>query len=135
MPDYTNPYPHLIPNGLWKLLTLFLDANSVSGPIFVSDGYYILRDVRAVQRVASTSGTLQIEHRLSGVAAGSGTNQLTATLSLSSTANTPTRATVISEPTIVAPGDMLGKVIAGTMTSLADCVVSLYLERLRKGEF
>jgi hypothetical protein len=135
MPDYSNPYPWMTPNALWKVIQLFLDANSVSGPIFVSDGYYIVKDVRAAQRVASSSGTLQIEHRGTGVAAGSGTNQLTAALSLSSTANVPTRGVVISEPTIVGPGDMLGKVIAGTMTSLADCIVDVFIERLRKGEF
>jgi len=135
MPSYDNSYPHLIPNGLWKVIQVFMDANSVSGPIFVADGFYVVRQVREVHRVASSSGTLQIEHRASGVAAGSGTNQLTATMSLAGTANIPIAGTVIAEPTIITPGDMLGKVIAGTMTSLADCIVNVFIERLRAGQF
>lgn len=129
-----NPYPWLTPDGLWKPVTALLGSANVSGVMFVSDGYYRVREVRESHSVASTSGTLQIEVLTSGQAADAGVDQLTGTISLAGTADTPIKGTVIAEPTLIKPGNMVGFVLAGTLTSLVNANVTVYLERLRKGD-
>ena len=135
MPDYSNEYPWLIPNGLRKAVTLILPTATipgVSGDMFISDGHYIVREARESHTVASSSGTVQIEVLTPGQNADDGVDQLTATMSLSGTADTPVKGTVITEPTVINPGDRLGYVLAGTLTSLINGCVTVFLERLRR---
>lgn len=137
MPDYSNPYPWLTPNGLWKPITLILPTATipgVSGDMFISDSYYIIKEVRESHTVASSSGTLQIEVLTSGQNADAGVDQLTATMDLASTADTPVKATVIAEPTVINPGDRVGYVLGGTLTNLINGCVTVFLERLRRGD-
>lgn len=131
-----NPYPELIPNGLWKPVSvLFPTATpAVSADIFVSDGYYRVRDVRESHSVASDSGTLQVEVLTSGQDADAGVDQMSSTLNLAGTADTPVKGTVIEPPTLINPGDRVGLVFAGTVTNLVGCCVTVHLERVRKGE-
>jgi len=130
-----NPYPWLVIDGLWKPVTaMFPTATlAVSADIFVSDGYYRIRDVREAHSVASSSGTLQVEVLTSGQDADAGIDQLTGTINLAATADTPIKGTVIAEPTLIKPGDRVGVVFGGTLTSLIGCCVTIHLERLQKG--
>jgi len=131
-----NPYPWLIPDGLWKPISMiFATATlAVSADIFVSDGYYRVRDVRESHSVASSSGTLQVEVLTSGQDADAGVDQLTAIIDLAATADTPQKGTVVESPTVIEPGDRVGVVFGGTLTSLVGCCVTVHLERLRMGE-
>jgi hypothetical protein len=79
---------------------------------------------------ASSSGTLQVEVAGAGIARGSGTNQLTGTMSLAGTADTTVNGTMITTPTAIPAGAAVNLIIAGTMTSLADCVVNVVLQRI-----
>lgn len=79
---------------------------------------------------ASSSGTLQVEVAGAAVAAGSGTVQLTGTVALSGTADTTKNGTLIAAPTTVSAGTAVNAVIAGTMTNLANCSVTLVFQRL-----
>lgn len=136
MPDYSNPYPWITPNALWKPVTLILPTATipgVSGDMFISDGHYIVREARSSHTVASTSGTVQIEVLTPGQNADDGVDQLTAPMSLSGTADTPVKATIIASPTVINPGDRLGYVLGGTLTNLINGCVTVFLERLRRG--
>lgn len=110
-----------------------LSATSATQPLFTvpNDGCtWQVAGVSARFSTASSSGTLQVEVAGAGVAPGSGTNQLTGTVSLAGTANTTVNGTVIASPTTISPGASINLVIAGTMTSLAGCVVTVILQRL-----
>ena len=136
MPVQANPYPWLTPNGLWKPITFFaLSATGlVSMDVFQSDGYYQVRDVRESHATASTSGTLQVEVLTSGQAADAGVDQMTSVINLAATANIPQVGTMIETPTQINPGDRVGVVFGGTLTSLVGLSVVVHLERIRKGE-
>jgi len=129
-----NPYPWLVQNAMWKEINANIaTASIVSRDIFVSDGYYRVRAARLSFSVTSTSGTLQVETLLSGENAGAGVDQLTGTMDLSGTADTPVLGVVIAEPTLISPGDRVGIVLAGTLTGLINCLLTVYVERLQKG--
>lgn len=130
-----NPYPWLTPDGLWKPVSWVMSSSSVSGVIFVSDGYYRVRDVRESHSVkADTAGTLQVEVLTTGQDADAGVDQLTATIDLSGTADTPLAGTVIEPPTLIKPGNMVGVVLGGTLTNMVNACVTVHLERVRKGD-
>lgn len=102
------------------------------GNMFVSDKGYTLVGVSVVFRVASTSGTLNIEKCGSGVAPGSGTTLLDSTISLSGTANTPVHGTLtrVKSNLIIRRGDRLVALDAGTLTSQEDLNITLYLKEI-----
>ena len=106
-------------------------ANPGAGPNY---GQYALAGVSVRFGTGSTSGTLQVEKTPSGTAAGSGTNLLTGTVALSGTTNTNASGTLSFAPGInsnlLAAGDSLSLVFAGTMTSLANCAITLYVQRV-----
>jgi hypothetical protein len=113
------------------ILSIPLAAGTVTGPVFIADDYYQLVAVNRVFGTASTSGTLQLEKLTGTTAPGSGTSMLTGTVALSGTANTVVAGTLVSSAATLqlAPGDRIGFVIAGTMTSLATANVTLSLKR------
>lgn len=78
----------------------------------------------------STSGTLQCEVATGTQAIASGTNQLTGTVSLSGTANTPVSGTIIAAPTTIASGNRINLIFAGTVTGLANAAVTVVLQKL-----
>ena len=132
-----NPYPWLTPNGLWKPITydqIGAATDVVSKDIFISDGYYQVRDVRESHSVASDSGTLQVEVLTSGQDADAGVDQLSSAVNLAGTADTPVKGTLISTPTQINPGNRVGLVFGGTLTNMVGMHVTVHLERLRKGE-
>lgn len=109
-----------------------LGASSTSLTAWVppSNDSYVLEGVAVSFGTASTSGTLQVEYAPSGTATGSGTNQLTGTVSLAGTANTPVFGTVISAPTVATSGGRFNIILGGTLTSLANCTVTLTFRRV-----
>lgn len=102
-----------------------LSATSVSDNVWIAPFACELVAVREAHRVASTSGTLQVQKLTGTTAPGSGTSLLTGTVSLSGTANTVVSGTLIATTASLrfAAGDRLGTLIAGTMTNLAGSVV------------
>lgn len=106
---------------------------AVSHPIFVNDNAgstFKVVGVSAVFGTASTSGTLQVEVATGTQAVGSGTNQLTGTISLSGTANTTVNGTVIASPTTITAGSRVNLIFAGTVTNLLNCVITVALQRI-----
>lgn len=106
---------------------------AVSHTIFVNDnvsGTYKIAGLTATFGTASSSGTLQVEVATGTQAIGSGTNQLTGTVSLSGTANTPVNGTVVATPTTIAAGNRVNLIFAGTVTGLANTCVSVVLQRV-----
>lgn len=110
-----------------------LGASSSSQTIFVADnvsGSYVIAAVSASFGTASSSGTLQVEVAGAGVAVGSGTNQLSAAISLSGTANTTVNGTVNASPTTVTAGSRINIILGGTLTGLANGCVNVVLQRV-----
>lgn len=109
-----------------------LGASSGSQAVFVvpTNDSFVLDAVATSFGTASSSGTLQVEYAPSGTATGSGTNQLTGTVSLAGTANTPVFGTVISAPTVATSGGRFNIILGGTLTSLANCAVTLTFRRV-----
>lgn len=106
---------------------------AVSHTIFVNDnvsGTYQVAGVTANFGVTSTSGTLQVEVATGTQAVASGTNQLTGTMSLSGTANTPVNGTVIASPTTIVAGARVNLIFAGTVTNLANTSIVVALKRI-----
>lgn len=90
---------------------------------------YKVAGVTATFGTASTSGTLQVEVATGTQAIGAGTNQLTGTVSLSGTANTPVNGTIIASPNSIGAGDRINLIFAGTVTNLANASVTVILQR------
>lgn len=110
-----------------------LGAASTSQTIFVCDtvsGNFQIAAVSVVFGTASSSGTLQVEVATGTQAVGSGTNQLTGTVSLSGATNTPQNGTIIASPTTIAAGNRVNIILAGTLTSLANACVTVILQRV-----
>ncbi len=111
-------------------VSVALVATSVSQIVYVasSSGNYNLSAVSVVYGTASTvAATVQVEVSGAGVAQGSGTNQLTGTIALNSTINTVLNGTVIAAPTLIVPGSKVSLIIPTAPTTLANCIVTLYL--------
>jgi hypothetical protein len=106
---------------------------AVSHSILVNDnlsGTYQIAAVSVSFGTTSSSGTLQVEVATGTQAIAAGTNQLTGTISLSGTANTPVNGTVIASPTTIAAGSRVNLIFAGSVTGLANAVVNVVLKRI-----
>lgn len=106
-----------------------LTATDATRTVFVAPYPCKVIAVKEVHSTASSSGTLTLEKCTGTVAPGSGTVLLTATMSLSDTANTVVSGIVVGTQADItlAAGDRLGVKIAGTLTSLAGSLVSIML--------
>lgn len=110
-----------------------LGATTTSLTAFVNDtvsGQYQIAAVSVNFGTTSTSGTLQVEVATGTQATGSGTNNLTGTVSLSGTANNVVNGVVIAAPTAIAAGSRVNIILAGTLTGLANCCVNIVLQRI-----
>lgn len=110
-----------------------LGASSASQTIYVCDnvsGSFVIAAVVETHGTASASGTMQVEVATGTQATGSGTNQLTGTITLAGTANTPVNGTLIATPTVITAGSRINIIIAGTMTSYANAAVVITLQRV-----
>ncbi len=106
---------------------------AVSHSVYLQDnvsGTFQIAGVSVSFGTASASGTLQVEVATGTQAIGSGTNQLTSTLSLAGTANTPVNGTVITTPTTITAGSRVNVIFAGTVTGLANAIVTIALLKL-----
>lgn len=106
---------------------------AVSHTIFVNDNSgstFRIAAITASFGTASTSGTLQVEVATGTQAIAAGTNQLTGTVSLSGTANTAVSGTLIASPTTIGSGNRINLIFAGTVTNLANCIITVALQRL-----
>lgn len=106
---------------------------AVSHSIYVQDNFTGTFQIVAVTvsfGTTSASGTLQVEVATGTQAIGSGTNQLTGTLSLAGTANTPVNGTIVTTPTAVSAGSRINLIFAGTVTGLANAIVNVALAKL-----
>lgn len=125
--------PAWSPISYYEYVSVPLTASSTSLTAYVAPNDGTTWQVAAVSArfgTASSSGTLQVEVAAAATAVGSGTNQLTGTVSLAGTADTTVNGTVIASPTVISAGKAVNLVIGGTMTSLADCSVTVVLQRL-----
>ncbi len=113
-------------------VTIPIVAATVSETVWTAPFAAELVAVSEVHRVASSSGTLQVQKLTGTTAPGSGTNLLTGTINLAGTANTVAAGTLIATTATkrLAAGDRLGITIGGTMTSLAGGVVVLTLKQV-----
>lgn len=126
-------------------INVFLTSASTSQVVWIIPTEYVsgtsnanytwqILSVNVAFGTGSTSGTLQVEHLTGTQASGAGTAMLSSTLALSGTANTVETGTLSSSLTAAqstfSPGDRVGLVIAGTMTSLANCVVQINMVRV-----
>lgn len=113
-----------------------LNANTTSETLFVipaglpAGSKYVVAGVTVIFGTASSSGTLQIEVAQGTTATGSGVNQLTGTVNLAGSANTSLNGTVIAKPTQMGVGDRLNVILGGTLTSLANCMVTVLLQKV-----
>lgn len=106
---------------------------AVSHTIFLNDNSgstYKIASVSASFGTASASGTLQVEVATGTQAIAAGTNQLTGTISLAGTANTPVNGTIIASPTTITSGSRVNLIFAGTVTSLANATIAVALQRI-----
>lgn len=85
-------------------------------------------------RVTSTSGTLDLKKAADVVTLANGTSLLTAVMSLSGVAETKVTGDLVTTigGTVVPKGYGLGFVFAGTLTNLADLLVTLIVRQLKK---
>lgn len=93
-----------------------------------------LVSVQARQRVASTSGTMDIVRVPNGIAIGSGTSLLTALMSSAGSADTNVTGSLnpATGARTISKGQSLGLIFAGTTGSLADLDITFVLRQLRK---
>lgn len=110
------------------------------GVIFIAPFPCEVSKVLETHRVASTSGTLNIEKLTTGQALDAGANILVTAFSTAGTANTPLMKnrrllTFTSKARQLKEGDRLALVDAGTLTSGAGLQVTIYLFPLNRGNY
>jgi hypothetical protein len=119
--------PHV--NAAWQQ-----DAGSApsagSQTFFLADRNYRITGVSTVFGTASTSGTVTVNKDSGTSAPGAGTAVLTGAMSLAGTANTVVNGTLVATQATLqlAAGDRLSITLAGTLTSLAEAIVSVGLQ-------
>lgn len=114
-------------------ITTVLNALSVSTTIFAASAAYQLVSVSAVWGVAGGAGaTITVEKLTGTTAPGSGTALLTGALDLTATANTVTSGTLTSTAAdlLLASGDRLGCKLAGVLTGLVGCALTVIVRKL-----
>ena len=89
-----------------------------------------IESVVASFTAASTSGTLQINKAPSGTALASGTACLSAVISLAGTADTNVVGAVSATNGVLATGDRIGAIAAGTLTNQTGVGVTIVLVAL-----
>jgi hypothetical protein len=78
---------------------------------------------------AGTGGTVDVLVCSAAVAPGSGTTQLTAVIDIEETAPAQRNGTLIASPTLIFPGMLVARVIAGTPASL-EGVLTVQIKRV-----
>lgn len=114
-------------NSAIEAVAVTLTATDASRNVFIATRACRFKAVSVIWTTGSSSGTLNIEKCTGTTAPGSGTALLTGNVSLAGTGNTVATGTLIATVAslTLAAGDRLGIVIAGTMTSLANCTCTI----------
>ena len=109
-----------------------LVATSTSQDLLVAPYPLQVSGVSVTFGTASSSGTADLVKMTGTTAVGSGTTTLTGIMSLAGTANTPVNGTLVSTLATLqlAKGDRLGLKLGGTLTSLANCNVTVRFIKL-----
>lgn len=98
---------------------------------FIADRSYIITSVNITYSSLGTSGTLDIRKTTSGTAVSSGISILSSIISTSGIANTNYSGTLKTDSSInLIQGDRLGLVSGGTLTGLANLVVTINLKQI-----
>lgn len=103
------------------------------GQFFIAPYDCVVRQIEAVWRTASSSGTLQVERLQGTEAKDAGNDLLSSTISTAGTAETVNTGTLITTNTEflqLSVGDRLGLVNGGTLTSMADLQITVILTPL-----
>lgn len=121
--------PRYVPVQFWMLA----NASLADQAFFVADRAYTVVAIKEVHSVAGTDGSavsLQVVKDTATDAPGAGTDLLSAGFDMKGTANTvQSGALAASAATLkLAAGDRLAVDFAGTLTTLAGVVVTVYLE-------
>ena len=96
-----------------------------------NEGRWQVSGVSVYFQTGSTSGTLNVSVDTGTNAPGAGTAQLSSTISLAAASQQLSlNGTLIASPTVAGPGDRISIVIAGTMTSLANGMGTIWLKRI-----
>ena len=112
---------------------LAASSYAVSHPIWVAPNTgetWQVKSVSGIWGTASASGTLQVMVTAATVAIGSGTNQLTGTISTAATALTAVNGTVIAAPTAIVAGSRVELIFGGSATGLLNAVFTVALVKL-----
>jgi len=109
-----------------------LVATSVSQDLLIAPYPLQVSGVSVTFGTASSSGTADLVKMTGTTAVGSGTTTLTGIMSLAGTANTPVNGTLVSTLATLqlAKGDRLGLKLGGTLTSLANCNITVRFIKL-----
>ena len=109
-----------------------LVATSTSQDLLVAPYPLQISGVSVTFGTASSSGTADLVKMTGTTAVSAGTTLLTGTMSLAGTANTPVNGTLVSTVATLqlAKGDRLGLKLGGTLTSLANCNVTVRFIKL-----
>lgn len=127
----------IIPPIVFTISGTTLAQNSInySAPFFYADRNYEVIEFKERHEVAGTDAgavTIMLNKVPDATAPASGTNVLTATLSLKTTANTWQSGTITSSlpDFVLSSGDALSVISSGTLTSLQGITVAIILKAL-----
>lgn len=122
-----------IPQDVYIQCAISTATQAVDQIVFQADRPYKLVGVTATFSTASSSGTLQLEKCPVGTAAGSGTDMLASTMSLSGTAGVTVGGTLSNtESTLILDTtDRIALDFGGTVTSLANLNITIRLRPLQ----
>lgn len=107
-------------------------AANFTTPFFIANRSYLVLEITERHETAGTDGgsvTLMLKKVPSGTAPASGTDMLSAGMSLKTTANTNQNGTIGTVKT-VSDGDSLSLVTTGTLTDLVGVTVSILLKAI-----
>jgi hypothetical protein len=119
-------------SGEWNITGLSSSSASATLATAGPGDNMIITGASTIFGTASSSGTMQLEKATGTQAVAGGTNFLTATMSLAGTANTVVTGTLVSTASVllVSPGNRINYILAGTLTSLANCSVTVTYRRV-----
>lgn len=121
-----------IPSTKTVVIGPLLAADTAANFSFVADAAYKVAAFSIVFTTASASGTVDIEVLTGTTAPGSGTTQLTGTVSTAGVANTVTNGTVIASPNATAAGTgRIGIYFSGTQTGLVGLFITITLTQVQ----
>lgn len=115
------------------IITKTLSATDLSQAIFTADAGYVVSNISVVWGVAGGAAAVLNVEKLTGTTApGGGTTMQGGTVDLTATANTVTTPALTATASVLqlASGDRIGIKLAGVLTGLLGCVVTITMRTL-----